>query len=187
MPWEASDIQEAMKCRQASPFVKVWGTALWMLTLFPDSTGTRTCLHGKSLASFLTERGYFECSAVIELCNGTVFNFYLGLPHIQYTIQQNIYSLEWFKHCSYTDLTNTSDTTGTSQQQRWHYNTTVVDITNTNTCNIDTWFLTVSIWYFSSCEWHGTFGSRRKKTVTWVRIKNHLPESLPTVAAVSPN
>ena len=32
----------------------------------------------------------FECGIVIEICNGTTFNFYLGLPHFQYCLEVGI-------------------------------------------------------------------------------------------------
>ena len=113
-------------------------TALWMLALLPGSCRMWTCLHGESLASFShwTRLQYLKCSDVIELCNGTVFNLYLRLPHTQVHNSYRTYTawsgsnIALNKHFS-----GISDTTGTRVALQY---TTVVDITNTNTCCIDT-------------------------------------------------
>lgn len=164
------------------PLWKFGETALWTLALLPGSCRMWTCLHGESLASFShwTRLQYLKCSDVIELCNGTVFNLYLRLPRTQVHNSYTAWSgsnIALNKHFS-----GISDTTGTRD------GITIPQLSISPILTLAVSILVLSFnMILSSHDWRGTFGSRRKKTVRWVRIKNHIPELLPTLAAVSPN
>ena len=123
-------------------------TALWMLALLPGSCRMWTCLHGKSLASFShwTRLQYLKCSDVIELCNGTVFNLYLRLPHTQAHNSNRTYTawsgsnIAFNKHFS-----GISDTTGT----RDGITIPQLSISPILTLAVSILVLTVSIWYLA--------------------------------------
>lgn len=115
MPWEASDIQEAMKCRQASLFMKVQGNSILNTSLVPRLAEREYVYTGRAWHLFSLNEATLNAVMWLNYAMKQYSTFTCDCHIHKYTIQtEHRHSSKNNRHWSTTEMGNTIPQLSTS-------------------------------------------------------------------------